>query len=222
MAGSAIAVVDYGMGNLLSVTKALEALGAQVRLVRAGAELGGADALVVPGVGAFPDAMERLAAAGLDAALVEAARAGVPLLGICLGLQVLFEASDEGQGARGLGLLPGRVTRLPGGGGLKIPHMGWNSVTWESFPLFEGLEPGAYFYFVHSFAVPAGGEDGPDDGGVQVARCHYGRPFVAAAARGAVMGTQFHPEKSGRTGLRLLENFLSLTRSIAKGVAPCS
>lgn len=211
-----VAVVDYGLGNLHSVARALEAAGAHPLRTSDPREVTAAGGVLLPGVGAFPDAAARLAETGLGEAVKAAAAAGLPVLGVCLGLQLLFEASEEGEGAAGLGLFPGRVVPLPGGPGLKIPHMGWNTVTWEagegaedSFPLFRGLRPPVYFYFVHSFAVPA---DGAAAAGLRVAACRYGIDFVAAAARGNVMGTQFHPEKSGAAGLALYRNFVDLCR----------
>jgi glutamine amidotransferase len=194
-----IAIVDYGMGNRRSVEKALEHVGAEPVLTADHDVLRSADGIVVPGVGAFPEAMRRLGAAGLDALIVERADAGVPVLGLCLGMQLLFEASDEHEGAAGLGLLPGRVTRLRAP---RIPHIGWNLVTFERpSPLTEGLGEAAAFYHVHSLAPePAN----PDD---VVGRGEYGAPFVSIVERRNVMGVQFHPEKSSRDGLRLLRNF---------------
>lgn len=212
----AVAVVDYGLGNLHSVARALEAAGARPERTAVPAAVTAADGVVLPGVGAFPDAAARLAETGLGEAVRAAAAAGVPVLGVCLGLQLLFEASAEGEGA-GLGLFPGRVEPLPGGPGRKIPHMGWNTVTWEAgeggehgLPLFRGLFPPVYFYFVHSFAVPAGVAAAA---GLAVATCAYGVDFVAAAARGNVMGTQFHPEKSGAAGLAVYRNYVGLCRA---------
>lgn len=216
-----VAVVDYGMGNLHSVARALEAAGARPVRTAVPAEVAAADGVVLPGVGAFPDAAARLAETGLGEAVRAAAAAGLPLLGVCLGLQLLFEASEEGEGT-GLGLFPGRVVALPGGPGRKIPHMGWNTVTWtageggEGFPLFRGLEPPAHFYFVHSFAVPAGVAAAA---GLAVATCTYGVDFVAAAARGNVMGTQFHPEKSGAAGLAVYRNYVGLCRARERSLA---
>lgn len=203
------------MGNLRSVVKALEYLGLESRVTGEARDLERAAAVVVPGVGAFPDAMERLTAAGMADAIRGLARAGRPLLGICLGMQVLYEYGEEGRGASGLGLLPGRVTRFPAGP-LKVPHMGWNTVTWDApMMLFAGLTAETHFYFVHSYyaavagagAVGAAGGGGPE---VRVARCEYAVPFAAAVECGNVMGTQFHPEKSGQAGLRLLANFARL------------
>jgi imidazole glycerol-phosphate synthase subunit HisH len=194
-----IAIVDYGMGNRRSVEKALDHVGAQPRLTADHATIRAADGIVVPGVGAFPEAMRRFRAAGLDELIRERAEAGVPVLGLCLGMQLLFEASDEHEGAAGLGLLPGRVTALHAP---RVPHIGWNLVTFERpSALTEGLGEAAAFYHVHSLAPePAN----PDD---VVGRGEYGERFVSIVERGNVMGVQFHPEKSSRDGLALLRNF---------------
>jgi len=194
-----IAIVDYGMGNRRSVEKALEHVGAQPRLTADHATIKAADAIVVPGVGAFPEAVRRFRAAGLDELIRERAEAGVPVLGLCLGMQLLFEASDEHEGATGLGLLPGRVTAL---NAPRVPHIGWNLVTFERpSALTEGLGEAAAFYHVHSLAPePANPED-------VVGRGEYGERFVSIVERGNVMGVQFHPEKSSRDGLALLRNF---------------
>ncbi len=194
-----IAIVDYRMGNRRSVEKALEHVGADPVLTADHDVLRSADGIVVPGVGAFPEAMRRLHAAGLDELITERAEAGVPVLGLCLGMQLLFEASDEHEGATGLGLLPGRVRRLEAP---RVPHIGWNLVTFErASPLIEGLGDAAAFYHVHSLAPEP---SNPDD---VVGRGEYGTRFVSIVERGNVMGVQFHPEKSSRDGLQLLRNF---------------
>ena len=194
-----IAIVDYGMGNRRSVEKALEHVGAGPRLTADHDTIRAADGVVVPGVGAFPEAMRRLSAAGLDALIRERAEAGVPVLGLCLGMQLLFEASDEHEGAAGLGLLPGRVTALRAP---RVPHIGWNLVTFERpSALTEGLGDAAAFYHVHSLAPEPAAEDDV------VGRGEYGGRFVSIVERGNVMGVQFHPEKSSRDGLALLRNF---------------
>jgi imidazole glycerol-phosphate synthase subunit HisH len=194
-----IAIVDYGMGNRRSVEKALEHVGADPRLTADHGTIRAADGIVVPGVGAFPEAMRRFRAAGLDELIADRARAGVPVLGLCLGMQLLFDASDEHEGAGGLGLLPGRVRALDAP---RVPHIGWNLVTFErASPLTEGLGEAAAFYHVHSLAPePAN----PDD---VVGRGDYGGRFVSIVERDNVMGVQFHPEKSSRDGLVLLRNF---------------
>ncbi len=194
-----IAIVDYGMGNRRSVEKALEHVGAEPRLTADHETIRAADGIVLPGVGAFPEAMRRIRAGGLDELIDERARAGVPVLGLCLGMQLLFETSDEHEGATGLGLLPGRVTALRAP---RVPHIGWNLVTFERpSPLTDGLGDAAAFYHVHSLAPePAVATD-------VVGRGEYGERFVSIVERDNVMGVQFHPEKSSRDGLALLRNF---------------
>jgi imidazole glycerol-phosphate synthase subunit HisH len=195
-----IAIVDYGMGNRRSVEKALEHVGAEPVLTADHAALRAADGIVVPGVGAFPEAMRRLGAAGLDELIRERADAGVPVLGLCLGMQLLFESSTEHEGARGLGLLPGTVTALHDAP--RLPHIGWNLVTFQrSSPLTEGLGEAAAFYHVHSLVPQPAAEDDV------VGLGDYGGPFVSIVERDNVMGVQFHPEKSSRDGLALLRNF---------------
>jgi imidazole glycerol phosphate synthase glutamine amidotransferase subunit len=202
-----IAVVDYGAGNLVSIEQALTRVGATVTIVRDADPLRDADALVVPGVGAAAPAMERLERRGL----VEPIRAWIaadrPFLGVCLGLQLLFEGSDE-DGAVTLGVLPGRTARLEDAP--TLPHIGWNQVVrTREHALLDGIDDGADFYFVHSYAgVPP---DGLGDG-VVLATTEHGRPFVSAVARGSLLGVQFHPERSGTDGLRLLANFVALVR----------
>jgi glutamine amidotransferase len=195
-----IAIVDYGMGNRRSVEKALEHVGAEPRLTADHDAIRAADGIVVPGVGAFPEAMRRFRAAGLDDLITERAETGVPVLGLCLGMQLLFESSTEHEGARGLGLLPGEVTALQAP---KIPHIGWNLVMFErASALTEGLGEAAAFYHVHSLACrPAEPTD-------VVGHGEYGERFVSIVERGNVMGVQFHPEKSSRDGLALLRNFM--------------
>jgi glutamine amidotransferase len=194
-----IAIVDYGMGNRRSVEKALEHVGADPRLTAEHDTIRAADGIVVPGVGAFPEAMRRLRAAGLDELIRERADAGVPVLGLCLGMQLLFDASTEHEGATGLGLLAGEVTPLSAP---KVPHIGWNLVTFERpSALTEGLGEAAAFYHVHSLACR------PAERGDVVGRGEYGERFVSIVERGNVMGVQFHPEKSSRDGLALLRNF---------------
>jgi glutamine amidotransferase len=199
-----VALVDYGMGNRRSVEKALEHVGARVARTAERAAIAAAEAIVLPGVGAFPEAMRRLAALGLDELIRERARAGVPLLGICLGMQLLFDSSDEHEGAAGLGLLPGSVTRLAAPG-LKVPHMGWNTVTFSRpSALTEGLGEAAAFYHVHTYACR------PDDESDIVGRGEYGERFASIVERDNVMGAQFHPEKSSLDGLALLRNFVAV------------
>jgi glutamine amidotransferase len=200
-----IAVVDYGMGNRRSVEKALEHVGARVRVSGEEAQLRAAAGLVVPGVGAFPRAMENLHATGLDELLVERVAAGTPVLGICLGMELAFEYSTEQGGSAGLGIIPGEV-RVLEAGSLKLPHIGWNEVRFtraESL-LIENLPSQAAFYHVHSFAaVPSQPQD-------VLGTAEYDSPFVTAVERGSFYGVQFHPEKSSAAGLRLLANFAAI------------
>ena len=205
-----IGIVDYGMGNRRSVEKALEHVGAQVDRTSDRDAIAAADAIVVPGVGAFPEAMRRLAALDLVDLLRERAAAGVPLLGICLGMQLLFESSEEHEGAAGLGLLPGTVTRLRAPG-LKVPHIGWNTVTFSRPSLLTGgLGEAAAFYHVHTYACR------PREESDVVGYGEYGERFASIVERGNVAGVQFHPEKSSRDGLVLLGNFV---RSCARVIA---
>jgi glutamine amidotransferase len=199
--GPRIAVVDYGMGNRRSVEKALALVGARVRVTRDHAQIAAADGLVVPGVGAFPRAMGNLRELGLDRLVAGAARGGTPVLGICLGMQLLFERSSELGGAPGLGLLVGDVAPLAAGG-RRLPHIGWNLVTWAGPSAITARLPrqGA-FYHVHSFAPR------PADPGDVLGTAEYGARFVTAVARPPLYGVQFHPEKSSALGLRLLANF---------------
>jgi glutamine amidotransferase len=200
-----IAIVDYGAGNLRSVRNALNYLGADVVTAGSPDELAGAEKVVLPGVGAFGAGMAALRERGFEGPLKEAVEAGTPLLGICLGLQYLFESSDEMGQHSGLGLLRGRVTRLPEEDGLKIPHIGWNSLTIrQESPLLTGVPDQAYAYFVHSYAVVA------DDPADVLATTDYGVPFVSVVGRGNVFGIQCHPEKSQGVGLRILKNFLDM------------
>lgn len=195
-----IGLIDYGLGNLASVRNALRAVGAEVEVVsgREGVERAGG--LVLPGVGAAPAGMQRLRAAGLDQSICRAVEEGRPVLGICLGMQLLFERSAEGD-ATCLGLLPGSVRRLRGT--KKIPHMGWNQVAIrEDRQLWAGLPADPYVYFVHSYACDPATDD------LVAGTTEYGETFCSAVARGPVWGTQFHPERSGRTGLQLLRNFV--------------
>jgi glutamine amidotransferase len=202
------AVVDYGAGNLVSIDQALTSVGASVVVVQDAAAIDDADALLVPGVGAAAPAMERLAKYGLDAAIRSWIEDGRPYLGICLGLQLLFDGSDE-DGATTLGVIPGRTVRLADAP--TLPHIGWNQVERvRPHPLFEGIAPDADFYFVHSYA---GAPSGTDKEEVALARTTHGASFVSAIARDNVIGVQFHPERSGRDGLRLLANVVGLVRA---------
>ena len=195
-----IAIVDYGMGNLRSVEKALEHVGARAAISSESAALREAEGLILPGVGAFPRAMERIRALGLDAVIAGRREAGVPILGICLGLQLLFEASVELEGSEGLGLLEGQVLGLEAPG-LKVPNIGWAPVRWEKESrLCEGIPSATPFYLVHSFAPRPSAAD-------LLGSAVYGQRFACAVERDNLFGVQFHPEKSGAAGLRLLANF---------------
>ncbi|MFL6218587.1 MAG: imidazole glycerol phosphate synthase subunit HisH [Actinomycetes bacterium] len=213
-----VAVLDYGVGNLHSAAKALDRAGAEVRVVPTVEEAAGAAGLVVPGVGAYGACLSGLASAGGAAAVARWLEGGRPLLGICVGMQLLFEASEEGPVADGVGVVPGKVRRLTGGvrgtpggcpgesGPVKIPHIGWDEVAVRpGSRLFAGLGDGTRFYFVHSYAPEPDGE-------AVAAVCDYGGRFAAAVEHGNLFGTQFHPEKSGRAGLALLANFVTQAR----------
>jgi glutamine amidotransferase len=206
MTAATVGVVDYGMGNRRSVEKALERVGARAVVTADHETLLAADGLIVPGVGAFPAAMRSLRGLGLDELVVRRAEAGTPVLGLCLGMQLLFESSVELGGDRGLGLLGGDVVDLrPQPPGLKIPHIGWNVVSLERpSPLTEGLPERVAFYHVHSYVVR------PADGSDVVGRGDYGGAFPSIVARDPIYGVQFHPEKSSTHGLALLENFTAI------------
>lgn len=202
-----ICILDYGMGNLRSVEKALEHVGATATIANDAATIRAADGLILPGVGAFPKAMQGVRELGLDELIAERRDAGVPILGICLGLQLLFDSTTELAGADGLGLLSGEVDVLDSPG-LKIPHIGWSPVRWEKpSRLVEGIDSETPFYLVHSFA--------PDpESGDLLGTAAYGPRFACAAERDNVFGVQFHPEKSSAAGLRLLSNFAGICASV--------
>jgi len=204
-----IAIIDYGAGNLRSVCNAFIHLGAAVTVVSTPTELQGATKIVLPGVGAFGTGMASLRQAGFEEPIKEAVAKGTSLLGICLGMQYLFESSDEMGYHHGLGLLPGHVTRFPVGDarmkGLKVPHMGWNSlVIQQENPLMRGIPDGGYAYFVHSYYVAAANRADV------IAAAEYGIKFAAVVARGNIYGIQPHPEKSQAIGLRILKNYIEL------------
>ncbi|MEM7478315.1 MAG: imidazole glycerol phosphate synthase subunit HisH [Planctomycetota bacterium] len=198
-----IAIVDYQMGNLRSVQKALEQVGFAATVSSDPAQILAADKVVLPGVGGFKDAIRELRTRSLDGPIIESIQAGKPFLGICLGLQMLFELGLESGEHQGLGILKGRVERFPPMEDLKVPHMGWNQVGIDKpdCPLFIGVPTSAYFYFVHSYFVR------PEESGVQWLSCEYGQSFCAAIWRENMFATQFHPEKSQENGLKILENF---------------
>ena len=201
-----VVLIDAGSGNLHSVRKALTRVGARVTVTRDPEVVRRAPRLVLPGVGAFGDFMQGLRGPGLDAAVIEAVSRGVPLLGICVGMQALFEVGYEMGTHRGLGLLPGEVVRFPADVGEKVPHTGWNQIhPQRPSPLLEGIPAGAYVFFNHSYYCR------PADEAVVVAQTDFGRlHFVSMVQRGVLFGVQFHPEKSQRVGLRLLRNFLHI------------
>jgi imidazole glycerol-phosphate synthase subunit HisH len=202
-----VVVLDYGMGNLRSVEKALERVGAAAEISHDPDRVRAADGVVLPGVGAFPRAMQRVRELGLDSLVRERLEAGAPVLGICLGLQLLFDSTTELGGAAGLGLLPGPVAELEADG-LKVPHIGWSPVRWErESRLAEGIGSETPFYFVHSFAPRPGT-------GELLGSAAYGARFACAAERDNVFGVQFHPEKSSAAGLRLLSNFAGVCASV--------
>ena len=198
------AIVDYGVGNLKSVANAMAYVGQRTLVTGDAGELERADAIILPGVGAFPDAAEKLRRTGLDRYLLSQA-GRKPILGICLGMQLLFDGSDEVRPCKGLGLVGGWVERIQTD--YKLPHIGWNSLTFQNdSPLFKGLDDGVYVYFVHSFCGVAQRES------YVTARTEYGSSVVAAVGRENVFGCQFHPEKSGEAGLAILRNFAALSR----------
>jgi glutamine amidotransferase len=202
-------MVDYGMGNRRSVISAFAHIGSPIVATADHDELRAADGLVVPGVGAFPEAMRRLRALGLDDVVRERAAAGVPVIGLCLGMQLLFDGSDEHEGSDGLGLLAGRIVALDTRG-LKSPHIGWNSVSWQRpSALVEGLPDPAAFYHVHSYVAE------PDDPSIVLGMGEYGVPFVSFVQHGTVFGAQCHPEKSSADGLALLRNFAGICSTVA-------
>jgi glutamine amidotransferase len=198
-----VAIIDYGMGNLRSVAKAFEKLGAVVAVTRSPEIVAAANRVVLPGVGAFGDCMGNIRQYGLDTVIYQVITDNKPFLGICLGLQMLFEGSDEAPGVKGLGIFPGFVRRIEASG-LKVPHMGWNSLQFhQSSLLFNRLPADPFVYFVHSYhAVPA-------DRSLLTASAFYGESVTAAVGRGKVQAVQFHPEKSSAAGMSILNNFLA-------------
>ena len=202
-----IAIIDYDAGNIKSVEKALLSLGEEVVITRDADKILSADGVILPGVGAFGDAMEKLHSYGLVEIIKKCVNNGTPFLGICLGLQLLFESSEESPGVEGLHILDGRILRIPDAPGLKIPHIGWNDL---SFPnagkLFQGLPENSYVYFVHSYYLQAADEK------IVTATTEYGTHIHASVEKGNVYACQFHPEKSSDVGLQILKNFIAITK----------
>ena len=200
-----IAIIDYDAGNIKSVEKAMHLLGQEVVVTRDRESILTADIVILPGVGAFGDAMSKLRQYGLDEVIRDVTAKGTPFLGICLGLQLLFERSDETPGVEGLGILKGEILRIPDKEGLKIPHMGWNNIkVKEDSRLFKGLPENPYVYFVHSYYLQADDED------IVAATTEYGVKIHAAVEKDNIFACQFHPEKSSTVGLQILKNFVSL------------
>lgn len=202
-----IAIVDYGMGNLRSVEKALQRLGHEAKVTSNADEIAAAAGVVLPGVGAFADCMAYLDSTGLRRSVVEAIDSGRPFLGICLGLQLLFTESEENGIHPGLNVFAGRVKRFPTGRGLKVPHMGWNQIRIEKRSrIFDGVDDGSNVYFVHSYYVEA------NDPSIVASTTEYGVDFVSSVQAGNIFACQFHPEKSGKVGLAILDNFARMCR----------
>ena len=200
-----IAIIDYDAGNIKSVEKALLFLGQEVVITRDPATILGASGVILPGVGAFGDAMKKLHAYGLVKVIQQCVQENKPFLGICLGLQLMFESSEESPGVEGLGVLKGRVLRLPQEAGLKIPHIGWNDLKYPNQGrLFKGIKEGAYVYFVHSYYLKA------EDESIVTAVTEYGTCIHASVEKGNVFACQFHPEKSSEVGMQMLQNFISI------------
>ena len=200
-----IAIIDYDAGNIKSVEKALNYLGEEAIITRDHDEIVNSDKVILPGVGAFADAMEKIHRYGLEETIHEVVEKNIPFLGICLGLQLMFESSDEGPGVKGLGLLPGKILRIPKSGDLKIPHMGWNNIkVKEDSRLFKGLPENPYVYFVHSYYLQA------EDPQIVKAVTDYSTTIHASVEKDNVFACQFHPEKSSKWGLKILENFAAV------------
>lgn len=200
-----IAIIDYDAGNIKSVQKALEFLGEEVRITRDSSEILSAERVILPGVGCFGDAMEKLDHYGLIPVIRKVAERKTPFLGICLGLQLLFEESEESPGIKGLGLLPGRIVRIPRAEGLKVPQIGWNALEYPSAGrLFRNVPAGSHVYFVHSYYLQA------KDKGIVKAVAEYGVTIEASVEQDNIFACQFHPEKSSETGLQILRNFIAV------------
>ncbi|MBP1585271.1 MAG: imidazole glycerol phosphate synthase subunit HisH [Lachnospiraceae bacterium] len=203
-----IALVDYDAGNVKSVEKAIEKLGGEYILTSDPSVIEKADAVILPGVGNFGDCMDKLKSRGLDKAIRSFTLTGKPFLGICVGLQLLFDESEESPGVPGLGILKGKIKRFPASAELKVPQIGWNNVSSCKGRLFKGIEDGTFFYFVHSYYLDAA------DPGIVSSRAEYGVTFDSSVESGNVYATQFHPEKSSDAGLKVLQNFLDLVKEV--------
>lgn len=202
-----IAIIDYDAGNIKSVEKALLSLGEQVKVTRVPEEILNAEGVILPGVGAFGDAMKRLESYDLIKTIGQVAERRIPFLGICLGLQLMFESSEESPGVKGLGLLPGRILRIPDAGGLKVPHIGWNNLKYpHEGRLFRGLPEDSYVYFVHSYYLQA------EDEGIVTATTEYGTLIHASVEKDNMFACQFHPEKSSAVGMKILQNFIAVVK----------
>ncbi len=202
-----IAIIDYDAGNIKSVEKALIALGEEVVVTSDASVILSADGVILPGVGSFGDAMDKLHTYGLIDVIRKVADSGTPFLGICLGLQLLFESSEETPGVEGLGILKGKIIRIPDGEGIKIPHIGWNSLTYPNKGrLYEGIDENSYVYFVHSYYLQAEEEQ------IVKAATEYGVSIQASVEKDNVFACQFHPEKSSEVGMKILSNFIALTK----------
>lgn len=202
------AIIDYDAGNIKSVEKALQALGEEAIITRDREKILNAEHVILPGVGAFGDAMSKLRSFGLEEVIYEVVQKGIPFLGICLGLQLLFERSDESDGVKGLGLLKGEILRIPDEPGLKIPHIGWNSLKLpRGGRLFQGISEDSYVYFVHSYYLKA------EDESIVTATAQYGTLIHASVEKDNIFACQFHPEKSSEVGLTILKNFINIGRA---------
>ena len=203
-----IAIVDYDAGNVKSVEKAIEKIGAEHILTSDPEQIKNADTVILPGVGNFGDCMDKLISRGLDKAIKDFAASGRPFLGICVGLQLLFDESEESPGVPGLGILKGKIKRFPGGDDLKVPQIGWNDIFSCRGKLFEGIEDNTFFYFVHSYYLEA------SDRSIVSSNASYGVTFDSSVESGNVFATQFHPEKSSDAGLKVLTNFLKFAGEV--------